>query len=119
MSRFLLAFALLSVLVGFACADWVTTTVAVESQPVAVVVNPVTNRIYVANSYDSTVTVIDGTTNGTTNVRVGLNPYALAANPVTNKIYVANEGSNTITVIDGGTNGTTTLGGGASPGPWP
>ena len=53
-------------------------------------VNPVTNKIYVANDGSSNVTVIDGATNSTTTVAAG-NPYAVAVNPVTNKIYVANE----------------------------
>jgi len=34
--------------------------------PYAVAVNPVTNKVYVVNYGSSTVTVIDGATNGTT-----------------------------------------------------
>jgi YVTN family beta-propeller protein len=75
-----------------------------------VAVNPLTNKIYVANDGDSSVTVIDGATNATTRitVAVGSNPRAIAVNPVTNKIYVAcykwysTDGS--VTVIDGATN---------------
>src|SRR5436309_645247 len=59
--------------------------------PVAVAVNPVTNKIYVGNVFSANVTVIDGATNGTTTVAAGTNPVAVAVNPVTNKIYVANE----------------------------
>ena len=56
--------------------------------------NPVTNKIYVANYVSGNiVTVIDGATNTTTTVRRhGATPYAVAVNPVTNKIYVANYG---------------------------
>ncbi len=54
-------------------------------------VNSVTNKIYVANEFGNTVTVIDGATNNTTTVSVGQDPYAVAVNPVTNKIYVVNE----------------------------
>ena len=72
-------------------------------------VNPVTNKIYVANSDSNNVTVIDGATNSTTTVPVGHRPAAVAVNPVTNKIYVANSGSNNVTVIDGATNTTTTV----------
>ena len=51
-----------------------TTTVAVGSSPVAVAVNPDTNKIYVANYYSNNVTVIDGATNNTTTVPVGTCP---------------------------------------------
>ena len=58
-------------------------------------VNPVTNKIYVANYGSDNVTVIDGATNATTTVTAWTTPSAVAVNPVTNKIYVANGGSNT------------------------
>jgi YVTN family beta-propeller protein len=84
--------------------------VAVAAEPSAVAVNPVTNKVYVANILGNSVTVIDGTTNGTTTVAlpVGSYPRGVAVNPVTNKVYVANTGdgissSNTVTVIDGTT----------------
>ena len=53
-------------------------------------VNPVTNKIYVANQNSNTVTVIDGATNTTATVAAGNTPFAVAVNPVTNKIYVTN-----------------------------
>ena len=40
-----------------------TARVAPGLSPVAVAVNPVTNKIYVANSNSNDVTVIDGATN--------------------------------------------------------
>ena len=67
-----------------------TTTVSVGTDPYAVAVNPVTNKIYVANNRSNNVTVIDGATNSTTTVSVGTGPVSVAVNPVTNKIYVAN-----------------------------
>ena len=39
--------------------------------PVGVAVNPVTNKIYVANYTSNNVTVIDGATNSTTTVSAG------------------------------------------------
>ena len=48
-----------------------TTTVGAGSNPIAVAVNPVTNKIYVANYSSNTVTVIDGATNSTATVSVG------------------------------------------------
>jgi len=77
--------------------------------PYLLAINPVTNKIYVPNYDSGTVTVIDGTTNGTTPVTVGVNPYSVVVNPVTNKIYVGNYGSTYVTVIDGVTNDTTNV----------
>ena len=77
-------------------AQVVTATVTNVYDPISVAVDPVTNKIYVANSLvniyapDGTVTVIDGATNNTTTVDAGVEPYAVAVNPNTNQIYVAN-----------------------------
>ena len=52
--------------------------------PNGVAVNPTTNRIYVTNTADDTVSVIDGTTNTViVTVNVGDNPVAVVVNPVT------------------------------------
>ena len=101
--------------IGTASADWVTTTVPAGDTPWAGAVNPVTNKIYVANMHSHNVTVIDGATNNTTLVAAGSEPCAVAVNPVTNKIYVVNEDSYNVTVIDGATNNTTTVAAGSRP----
>ena len=94
-------------------AQNVIATVPVGPNPVAVAVNPLTNKIYVAGG--SVVTVIDGETNRTATVAVGRAPIAIAVNQVTNKIYVANRGNilanirGSVTEIDGATNSTTTI----------
>jgi YVTN family beta-propeller protein len=72
-------------------------------------VNPVTNKVYVANAHSNDVTVIDGSNNSTASVTVGYGPLALAVNPVTNKVYVANAHSDSVTVIDGNDHSTTTV----------
>jgi YVTN family beta-propeller protein len=74
-------------------------------------VNPVTNRVYVTNSGDDSISVLDGATNSvisTIAVNSGMSPTAVAVNPLTNRIYVANiavdvleQGS--VSVIDGDT----------------
>ncbi len=87
-----------------------TVTVSVGADPSSIAVNPVTNKIYVANIASNNVTMIDGATNSTITVSGGTNPGSLAVNPVTNKIYVTNQDSNFITVIDGASNSTTTVG---------
>ena len=99
-----------------------TTEVPTGVCPTAVAVNPVTNKIYVANrgsrvffciscSNLGSVTIIDGKTNAAItiadpNARF---PQAVAVNPATNKIYVANEGSSNVTVIDGVNNSIRTV----------
>src|SRR6266446_4403221 len=82
-------------------AQSVTATVAVGISPQAAAVNPVTNKIYVANFGSNNVTVIDGATNAATTVTdASVNePVALAVNPVSNKIYVVNAVGLTVTVI--------------------
>jgi YVTN family beta-propeller protein len=106
-----------------AFAQQVIATVPVGSRPSTEAINPVTNKIYVANvcgndttcAYpysQGTVTVIDGATNNPLSVNVGYRPYGLAVNSATNKIYVANYCGNdpncssdgTVTVIDGVSN---------------
>ncbi len=127
---------LATVSVRSATADTVVSTVAVGSGPLAVAVNPVTNKIYTVNNDNVgyravrySVTVIDGVTNKTATVTVGLNPTVLAVNPVTNKIYIVNTNpdltqpyvnnnggrTGSVTVIDGATNSTTTVSVGACP----
>ena len=76
-----------------------TTSVAAGSGPISVAVNPVTNKIYVANANSGNVTVIDGATNTTTTVAAGSGAESVAVNPVTNKIYIANGSSGNVTVI--------------------
>ena len=49
--------------------------------PTAVAVNPVTNKIYVANDDSGNVTVIDGATNATTTVATGTNPICRGGEP--------------------------------------
>jgi len=78
------------------------TPIAVGSKPWAVAVNPKTNRVYVANEGDGTVSVIDGDTAAVVaTIPVGYMPWAVAVNPDTNRIYVANGGDNSVSVIDG------------------
>ncbi len=106
-------------------AQVVTSTVAAGVLPSAVDVNPITNKIYVANycgddpqcQSNGTVTVMDGTTLSTQIVPVGFKPVFVAVNPVTNRIYVINLCGGTyacltnatVTAIDGVTLETNTV----------
>ncbi len=97
-------------------ASWGQTVTAAFPGGRRVVVNPVTNKIYLVGN--SGVTVIDGATNATTLVQAGSNPagiIAIVVNPVTNKVYAANEVDGTVTIIDGATNSTSTVSAGGVP----
>lgn len=80
------------------------TTVGAGTNPGPVVLNPVTNRIYVASFQDGIVKVIDGATAAVITTLDVSGPGAMAVNTTTNMIYVANPGANTVTVIDGASN---------------
>ena len=67
----------------------------------AVVVNPVTHKVYAVDGDAGTVSVIDETSGAMRKVQVGASPVAIAINSKTNRIYVANTGSGSISVIDG------------------
>ena len=72
--------------------------------PNAVAVNPVTNKIYIANSGSNNVTVVDGATNTFTTISDPTHPttpVAIAVNSLTNLVYVANNGSNNVSVFSG------------------
>ena len=80
----------------------IIATIPVGAWPIDLTYNPANNKIYCANNWRDTVTVIDGTINSViTAIPVGDEPYALIYNPTNNKVYCANEFSNDITVIDG------------------
>jgi YVTN family beta-propeller protein len=96
-------------------AQTATQTVPVGLNPAAVAVNPVTNKVYVANQGSDNVTVVDGATGNPIFVPAGVEPDAIAVDASTNQIYVADLASDEVTVIDGATNNTTSLAAGALP----
>lgn len=68
-------------------------------------VNPATNRVYVANNNTSSVAVFDSTTNQLlTNIAVPGNPTDIAVNTGKNCVYSANATGNSVTIINGATN---------------
>jgi YVTN family beta-propeller protein len=89
--------------------NWLATAPASESHlattgkqisPHGIVLNAKTKKVYVVNTGNGSVTVLDGVGHYRA-VKVGTDPEAIAINPVTNRVYVANEGSGNVSVIDG------------------
>ncbi len=107
----------------------VTNTVGLEQLPSVILINSVTNKIYVGNSCGTdpsciangngntigTITVVDGATLATSIITAGKGTTGMAVNPVANEVYMTNGTDNTVTFINGVTLATTTLAVGASP----
>jgi YVTN family beta-propeller protein len=89
-----------------AVAQTVVATIPVGSVPSLIAADVKTNKIYVTNAGDNTVSVIDGVTNTVIDVlTVGQFPQAVTVNPVLDLIYVGNIAvANQISVINGTSN---------------
>jgi YVTN family beta-propeller protein len=75
------------------------------SFPIGIDINPITNKLYVANQFSNTISVIDiDTSKVEANIDTGDSPYDVDVNPFSNRIYSSNRESNTVSVIDGFTN---------------
>jgi YVTN family beta-propeller protein len=103
----------------------IVTTVGVggggsDDGPQGVGVDTVTNKIFVANSLDNAIYVVNGDTNTVvatiTDGRIN-RPEGVAVNPVSRKVYVANWGNQSLLVINADTNAITKEIGGMGPGP--
>src|SRR5689334_11253548 len=83
-------------------AESVVTAIRVGNGPGGIAINPATGKLYVANSQDNTVSVIDSSTNQVVGkpIPVGDNPVGIAFNPATGKLYVSNFYDHTVSVID-------------------
>ena len=65
-----------------------------------IAVNPTTGHVFVANSADGTVTVIDGPGMAVLNtVTVGDAPGMIGVNPSTGRVYVGNRGDDSVQVL--------------------
>ena len=86
-------------------------TVTVGSLPVGVVVDPVTQSVFVLNQEDSTVSVIDGVTCNAVRtagcaqrppvVATGFFPAYLDIDLATDTVYVSNQDENNVSVLNG------------------
>jgi YVTN family beta-propeller protein len=100
---------------SLASAQTVGARIPVGTAPTQIAINPVTNKIYVTNSGDDTVSVINAGTGATTTVGVNDNPRWLGINVETNRIYVSHLTAANTAIIDGETDtniGTLLNGGG-------
>ena len=109
-----------SVIDGATCNASVTTgcgqipqQIDVGSAPDGVAIDQTTDTVYVANSQDNTISIVDG---ATCNAKVtsgcsqtpptmslGDGPQGLAVDELTDTVYVANPNDGTVSVIDGAT----------------
>ena len=79
----------------------VIATVKVGMHPQAVAVDAKRNRVYVANTHSSDITVIDSARNSVLKtLHAGKNPYALAVDPNSGQLYVESYGEPALAVID-------------------
>ena len=79
--------------------------IGVDTYPIGISLNPSTKKVYVANEFSNTVSVIDiPTLKVEKTISVENFPYAIDSNILNNRVYVTNRGSNTVSVIDGSTN---------------
>jgi YVTN family beta-propeller protein len=79
----------------------VARSIATGTHPDAIAVNNATNRIYVVNSGDGNVSVIDGAVDQVTGtIKTDRRLYYIAVNEATNKAYISNTFSKVMTVLD-------------------
>jgi YVTN family beta-propeller protein len=78
----------------------ISANITVGKNPDGVSIDPLSDKIYVANSGDGTVTVIDGKTNTVSaTISVGIHVYGIAVNPSTGLVYVGNDSPGIVYVI--------------------
>lgn len=86
---------------GFDPSKVAYTYVDVGHQPSGITVDPLRNRVYVANNADDTVSIINSTSNKViSTVNVGHSPVNLVTSPSGTKLYVANYDDDTVSVIN-------------------
>jgi YVTN family beta-propeller protein len=82
-------------------------------EPIAVIYNPLSDKIYIAADKNNALLILDGATDDkiarltiptTYHYFQGVNPYPSVVNTVNNKVYIASVERLCITVIDGMTN---------------
>ena len=87
------------------CEVTVDTITRLGNAPFGIAYDSVNEKIYVTNSNDNTVSVIDITTNTVIDtITVGIEPFDIAYDRDNQRMYVSNGGDNTVSVINTTTN---------------
>jgi DNA-binding beta-propeller fold protein YncE len=86
-----------------------TLVTAVGGNPGALLVNPVTNKCYVANQGGQSISVLDASNYSRTSVPSLGGPGPIVVNIETHQVYTPNFYAGTVTIIDGYTNATSKL----------
>ena len=90
----------------FPASHFILETITVESFPIGISINPITNIVYVANNHSDTVSVIDGKTNVIVKeIPVDNTPWGIDVDSENNLVYITSYFSNTISIIDETQNG--------------
>jgi YVTN family beta-propeller protein len=84
-----------------ATAQTVGSRFPVGTNPTQIAINPVTNKLYVANAGSDSVSVINGATGATTTVPVNDDPRWIGINVETNRVYVSHLTAANTAIIDG------------------
>ncbi len=79
-------------------AGTLTSTVNVGNTPIGIDVDPVTGKVFVANTQDGTVSVINTNSNNSV-TSLAVNGLYVSANYVTGKVYVTSSSAPSLTVI--------------------
>ncbi|MEO0050290.1 MAG: YncE family protein, partial [candidate division WOR-3 bacterium] len=91
------------VIATVATAQWLEKTIYLPDSagPQMLCYNPLSRKLYCANEWNCTITVIDGASNAIlAHIPVATHPSAICINSL-NKVYCAGENSTLLTVIDG------------------
>ncbi|MDN5845210.1 MAG: YncE family protein [Candidatus Nitrosocosmicus sp.] len=80
-------------------AEEVIDTILVGSEPESIAYNPDNKNIYVTNSGDDTVSIIDNSNTVIDTIAVERAPRGIAYNSNNNEMYVTNSGDDTVSVI--------------------
>jgi YVTN family beta-propeller protein len=87
------------------CEVTVDTITGLGNAPFGIAYDSIKERIYVTNSDDNTVSVINITTNTVIDtISIGVVPYGIEYDNVIQRMYVTNFGDGTVSVIDMTTN---------------
>ncbi len=78
----------------------ISNRILVGERPNALIANPQTGLIYVANEGNGKISILQGTSIIAT-ATVGVSPTAIMLNPATGYIYVSNYESQTVSVLEG------------------